>query len=193
MRDGILSAQKTAERNGDISLTGYSPQGGMPYTRGMEDLKPNSNPKKRKNLWCNCAAQEFIMVSPQMHDEFMLQYQLPIISKYKYVHYGCCEDLTNKIDMLRKVPNLRMNSVAPSANMEKCAEQIAEDYLISWRPNPTDMVCTDWNEQRVVNIMNKAKSTFKNNHYLIHLKDNETLGGDIDRLRRWVKLVRSTF
>ncbi|MCK4981660.1 MAG: hypothetical protein KAS17_01990 [Victivallaceae bacterium] len=190
MRDAILTAQDKAEQAGDISLSGYSPQGAMPYTRGMEDLKPNSGPKKRKDLWCNCAAQEYIMVSPQMHDEFMLQYQLPIVSKYRHVHYGCCEDLTNKIDMLRKIPNLKMISVAPSADMEKCAEQIAQDYLISWRPNPADMVCTSWDKERVTRIVKSSQSTFKNNRYCIHLKDNETLGGEMDRLQRWVSLVR---
>ncbi|MBU8901531.1 MAG: hypothetical protein KOO69_02210 [Victivallales bacterium] len=190
MRDAVLAAQEKAEEAGDISLSGYHPQAPLPYTRGMEDLKPNSGPRKREDLWYNCAAQEYIMVSPQMHYEFMLKYQLPIISQYKHVHYGCCEDLTNKIDMLRKIPNLRMISVAPSCDIEKCAEQIGKDYLISWRPNPTDMVCTNWDEVRVSRIVKSAKSTFKNNRYCIHLKDNETLGGEMDRLQRWVSLVR---
>ena len=63
--------------------------------------------------------------------------------------YGCCEDLTNKIDILREVKNLRQIAVAPAANLEKCAEQIGGDYVISWRPNPTVHVCTTFDRDPI--------------------------------------------
>ncbi len=190
MRDGVLAAQEAAEQAGDLSLAGFWPQHPMPYARDMEELRPNSGPRMRSELWYFCAAQEFIGVSPEMHDEFMLRYQLPIVSRYKRVHYGCCEDLTRKIDMLRRLPNLSIVSVTPSADVRVCAERIGSDYLISWRPNPTDMVCTSWDEDRVRTITRQAREAMKGCRYCVHLKDVETLNGDLTRQTRWVALTR---
>ncbi len=78
MRDGILAAQDAAEAAGDWSLTTQANQA-MAYCKELEQPRANSGPRLRKDLWCHCAAQEFTLISPAMHDEFMLQYQLPII------------------------------------------------------------------------------------------------------------------
>ena len=55
------------------------------------------------------------------------------------------EDLTNKIDMLRTIPNLRRIAVSPFANVRRCAEQIGTDYVMSYRPSPADMVSYGFN------------------------------------------------
>ena len=79
------------------------------------------------------------LVEKQISDEeFLLRYQLPILEKFGLVSYGCCEDLTRKIDMLRRIPNLRRIGIAPAADVAKCAEQIGRDYVLSYRPSPTD-------------------------------------------------------
>jgi len=36
--------------------------------------------------------------------------------------------------------------VTPLANVRVCAEQIGADYVLSWRPNPSDMVCCGYKE-----------------------------------------------
>ena len=46
------------------------------------DPAPNRGPVRRADLWTFVAAQEFTLISPAMHDEFLLQYQLPIMSKF---------------------------------------------------------------------------------------------------------------
>ena len=74
----------------------------------------NSGPRKRKDLWGFCAAQEFTLVSPAFHEEFLLRYQRPIYEQFGLVHYGCCENLTHKIDMLRSIKNLRSIAVSGS-------------------------------------------------------------------------------
>jgi hypothetical protein len=143
-----------------------------------------------KQLWWYCAAQEFTLISPAMHDEFMLQYQLPIIKQFGLCAYGCCEDLTRKIDMLRQIPNLRVIAVTPRADVRRCAEQIGRDYVMSWRPNPADMICCTFDEGRIRRIISDGLAAAGNLHTHIHLKDIETVEGDTTRLARWVKIVR---
>ncbi|MEI6519958.1 MAG: hypothetical protein WCO98_07960 [bacterium] len=190
MRDGILTNHNEAEAAGDFSLTDSSSQEPF-YCDDMEILKPNSGTRKINELWGFAAAQEFTLISPDMHDEFMLQYQMPIYRRFKHTSYGCCENLTNKIDILRQLPNLRVIAVAPTADVGKCAEQIKDDYVFSWRPNPTDMVCCGWNESAIKKTISEGCEAAKDCHLVIHLKDIETVEGDPTRLRRWVELVRS--
>jgi hypothetical protein len=190
MRDSILKNNQEAEDAGHYTLTSGHNQA-MTYADPLPRPKPNSKPCKRKDLWGFCAAQEYTLVSPEFHDEFMFQYQLPIMAHYGLVHYGCCEDLTRKVGMLKKLKNLRSIAVTPVADIRRGAAAIGRDYIVSWRPNPTDMVCTEWNEDRIRTIITEGKDVFKDSFYHICLKDVETLRGEPDRLARWVRMVRA--
>ena len=190
MRDGILANQAAAEAAGDLSMTAGHNQA-LPYSRELPDPKPNVPGVRRDRLWAFAAAQEFTGISPAMHDEFLLQYQIPIMARFGLAAYGCCEDLTNKIDMLRQVPNLRRIAVTPRANLARSVEQIGGDYVISWRPNPTDMVCCGFDEGAIRKIIGSGVATARGCHLDITLKDIETVEGETARLKRWVELVRA--
>ena len=162
----------------------------MPYAEELADPAANVNGVTRSQLWGYMAAQEFTVVSAAMHDEFLLQYQLPILKAFGLVSYGCCEDLTRKIDMLRQIPNLRRIAVTPSANVARCAEQIGPDYVFSYRPNPVDMVCYGFDSERIGSILRQDLRACKHCHVDITLKDVETVQGDPERVRNWVALTR---
>ncbi len=189
MRDGIVRTHEQAEAAGDWGLGAHQNQA-MPYAEELRDPAPNVNGVQRNELWCFMAAQEFTAVSPEMHDEFLLQYQLPIIKPFGLVAYGCCEDLTRKIDMLRQIPNLRRIAVSPFADVARCAEQIGTDYVLSYRPSPADMVSYDFNPDRIRHILQRDLEACKNCHTDITLKDVETVQNDPERVRRWVALCR---
>jgi len=189
MQQAVLACQDAGEAAGDYSLTFQENQAEI-YCHGLEPPHANSGPRKRKDLWCHCSAQEFALVSAEMHDEFLLQYQLPIIRQFGLVAYGCCEDLTRKINMLRQIPNLRQIAVSPMADIEKCAEQIGTDYVISWRPSPADMVGYGFDEDRIRKTIGHAMDATKGLHVHVLLKDIETVGGEPERLARWVRVAR---
>ncbi len=189
MRDGILANNRQAEEAGHYTLTCGNQQA-PPYAEELPRPQPNSEPVKRSALWGFCAAQEYTLVSPAQHEEFLFRYQRPIMEPFGLVHYGCCEDLTEKIGMLRQLPNLRSIAVTPSANVGRCAEAIGRDYVISWRPNPSDMVCTSWDEDRIRRILREGANALRGTVFHVHLKDVETVQGEPDRLRRWTALAR---
>lgn len=130
------------------------------------------------------------MISPEFHEAFLFRYQIPILEHFGLVHYGCCEDLTGKIPMLRQLKNLRSIAVAPRADLARCAEQIGRDYVLSWRPSPADMVCCGWDADRVRTIIRHGLDVGRGCAVHILLKDVETLQGAPDRLARWVRIVR---
>jgi hypothetical protein len=190
MRDGILGVHEEAERMGDWRRTSHSNQA-MCYCRELVPPAANSPPCRRKDLWYFCAAQEFALVSPDMHREFLLEYQLPILMNFGLVAYGCCENLTRKIDLLRSIPSLRRIAVSPTADVARCAEQIRRDYVMSWRPNPTDMVCSGFDEQRIRSILRAGLAASRGCCIDITLKDVETVEGQPLRLARWVQIART--
>ncbi len=189
MSDGILKTHAEAESAGDWGLCAHQNQA-MPYAEELEDPAPNINGVRRNQLWGYMAAQELTAVSPAMHDEFMLQHQLPILKQFGLVAYGCCEDLTNKIDILRQIPNLRRIAVSPFANAARCAEQIGRDYVLSYRPSPADMVSYGFDRNRIRAILTRDLDACKDCHVDITLKDVETVEKDPERVKNWVTITR---
>jgi hypothetical protein len=122
----------------------------------------------------------------------MLQYQIPIMAKFGLSAYGCCEDLTNKIDMVKQIPNLRRIAVTPRADVRRSAERIGPEYVSSWRPNPAETVCCGFDAERIRKTVREAKEAFEKNgcHYDVCLKDVETVENRPERLREFVRIVR---
>ena len=89
-----------------------------------------------KSVWYRRMAQAFGVVSPEMFEEFELKYAEPLAGRFAYTYYGCCEPLDDKIEKLKKISNLRKIGCSPWANVEKCAEQIGGNYVLSRKPNP---------------------------------------------------------
>jgi hypothetical protein len=190
--DGILKTHSEAEAAGDWGLCCHQNQA-MPYAEELPDPAANANGVRRSRLWGYCASQEMALVSPAQHEEFLLRYQKPILEKFGLTAYGCCEDLTRKIDMLRQIPNLRRIAVSPFADAPRCAEQIGDKYVLSYRPSPADMVGYGFDEERIRRILRRDLEACRANDCCVDitLKDVETVQGDTDRVRKWVATTRS--
>ncbi|MFP4057770.1 MAG: hypothetical protein ACLF0G_12970 [Candidatus Brocadiia bacterium] len=190
MSEGILRTHDEAEAAGDWRLCNHRNQA-MPYAAELPDPAADPRPASRDRLWVFMAAQEYALISPAMHDEFLLQYQMPILEKFGLAAYGCCEDLTRKIDMLRQVPNLRRIAVTPVADVAACARQIGTDYVLSWRPNPSQMICCGFQPDLIRRVIRRGMEAARDCIVDITLKDVQTVGGRPEDLREWVSLVRS--
>ncbi|MFW5980803.1 MAG: hypothetical protein ACOCRB_02145 [Halanaerobiaceae bacterium] len=190
-RDGVLKVHQEAEAEGDWQLANHQNQS-MPYCHELKEPEANSGPVMRNELWGFMAAQEFAEMSPEHHYEFMLKYQIPIMEKFALTAYGCCEDLTHKIDILREIPNLRRIAVTPFADVAKCAEKIGTDYICSWRPSPAATVCNKFDENNIEKIIRNGLEEFKKHNCFVDicLKDVHTVQNDPDRLKKFVDIVR---
>lgn len=191
MRDGILKAQDEAEAAGDYSLLSHENQS-MAYIDGLEGPCGGDVRVNRSQLWDFHAAQEYALISPEHHKEFLLDYQMPIIEKYAYSSYGCCEDLSKKIDMVKNIKNLRRIAISPFSDERVCAQQIGGDYVASWRPDPAATVCLGFDRDNIRSILKKARKAFEDNDclYDICLKDVQTVGNDYNRLIEFTHIAR---
>ncbi|MBQ4323002.1 MAG: hypothetical protein IJC19_03595 [Clostridia bacterium] len=92
-----------------------------------------------KATWYRTMAQGFSDVSPEMHEEFEVDYAREIAPRFAYTYYGCCEPLDRKLDVICKIPNLRKIGVSPWAKQEVMAEYMGGKYVYARKPNPANV------------------------------------------------------
>ena len=188
MRDAVLANLEKGEADGDWT-TVESVSYVMDHTNGLPKPRANLYGTKLKDLWLFTQAQDFELVGPEQHEEFLLNYQMPIMEKFGLVSYGCCETLDRKIDMLRKIPNLRRIAIGPNADVKRNAEQINRDYIMSWRPNP-GIISVDHDRSRCRRFVRQGLEDSKGCNIEIMLKSMLTVENDLQRLVEFAQIAK---
>lgn len=163
-----------------------------PYSRELEAVEAKEGPSVH-SAWFRALAQPFGEVSPAMHDEYDIQYLLPIARKFGLCYYGCCEPLSDRIDILRRIPNLRKVGVTPWSSVEVSAEKLGKDFVFSRKPNPA-MVATTLDEDAVrKDIAHVMEACLRNSCPCeFVLKDISTVGYKPQNIIRWAQVVEET-
>ena len=148
----------------------------------------------RKNLWGRGTAQMFASVSPETHDEFEIEYAREFFDGFGLVYYGCCEPLHDKIDIVKKLPNLRKLSITPWANVRRAAEQIGGDYVLSRKPNPASVAVPRLDEEvlrrDILESLSICRETGTPCEFI--LKDISSVNYNPMNLTRWEQVVMET-
>lgn len=143
-----------------------------------------------KNCWVRMHGQEFDQVSPKMWDEFLIPYQKRIAEKYGKVEYGCCESLTNRIDMvLKRIPNLAMIICSIFSDMDKIIDAVGDKYVIQWRQHPTHLFFSE-DMSIIENTLREGFEKLKGCHFQIAIREVPSINNNPDRLSRFSAMVR---
>lgn len=148
---------------------------------------------KPVNVWGRAVAQIFGSVSKAMHDEFDITYAAKAMEPFGMVYYGCCEPLHNKIDILKKIKNLRKISITPWADINAAAEIAGGEYVIAAKPNPAN-VSVGFDENVIRKELKEITDAVKRNGCScdIVLKDISTVAGKPERLLKWAQIAMET-
>ena len=152
----------------------------------------DGNRVRAADCWVSGAAQIFSEVSPAMHDEFEIAYMKPIYERFGLVNYGCCEPLHHKIDIIRKISNVRAISVSPWARVEAAAEAMGNRYVMARKPSPSFVAFRDMDCDAVRQEIRCTLAACRGNGtpVVFVLKDITTVAGDPRRLRIWHDIVK---
>ncbi|NLO83081.1 MAG: hypothetical protein GX094_08520 [Clostridiales bacterium] len=189
--DAYLLMLDQLEKQG---LLGYG-QGTIHCSGAYTDELPAADfdPKRprAKDLWTCGMAQIFSTVSPAMHQEFELDYAEKWYKRFGLVYYGCCEPLHNKLDIVRKIPNLRKISMSPWVDQEKGAEKIGPDFVFSRKPNPAFLAGDSWDPAVVEEDLRKTLEICTRNDCPVEfiLKDISTVRYQPQRLWQWADIA----
>ena len=160
-----------------------------------DDLpKPGYDPEhtRAEDCWVSGAAQIFSEVSPAMHEEFEIQYLKPLYERFGLVNYGCCEPLHNKIDIIRKIKNVRAISVSPWANVDIAADAMGADYVMARKPNPAFLAFQQMDTNAIRKEVRHTLDACRRNNtpVVFMLKDLTTIKKEPHRLQVWHDLVK---
>lgn len=148
----------------------------------------------RANLWGRGTAQMFASVSPRMHDEFEIEYAKEFFDGFGLVYYGCCEPLHEKIDIVKKLPNLRKISITPWADVRRAAEQMGGDFVLSRKPNPASVAVAHLDEEALRRDILETLEICRENGTSCDfvLKDISGVHYNPMNLTRWEQVVMET-
>ena len=136
--------------------------GGLGYSDELP--APGYDPAhvRARDLWGNAAAQIFCTVSPRMHWEFALQYELRWMSRFGLNYYGCCDPLHRKLGILEKIPNLRKVSMNYLVNIDEAVANMGSRYVFSYKPNPAVFAEDTWDlakaQDELETVLGKARA-----------------------------------
>jgi hypothetical protein len=144
------------------------------------------------DLWGLSESQETVGVSPRMFEEFVFQYQEPIISRFGLSYYGCCEPIDKRIKIIKRLPNLRRLSVSPWCSQERMADELRKDYIFCRKPSPAMISTAVWDEDLIRDDLRTTWriATAAGCPLEFAMKDVHTLAGQPWRLGRWVQIAR---
>ncbi|TFG67999.1 MAG: hypothetical protein E4H27_08380 [Anaerolineales bacterium] len=169
----------------------YHSSGGNGYTDELP--APGFDPEHVRpcDMWCSAQAQELALVSPRQHAEFSLQYEKRLLEPFGLNGYGCCEDLTHKLDDVLTIPNIRRISISPFADVDACAPQLGGDYIFSWKPHPAHLVGR-FDEDRIRSYIRHTIEVAQAHGCVLEmiLKDTHTCEHHPERFDRWTQIAR---
>ena len=141
-------------------------------------------------LWGVGAAQVFAAVSPAMHEEFALRHEARWYERFGYNFYGCCEPLHDRVDVIKKnIPRLRKISMSPFVDFDRAVENVGDELVFAWKPNPAVLAAPVWDPQAVRKDMEKKLEKARNCIVEIHMKDISTVRYQPQRLWEWSQIA----
>lgn len=154
-------------------------------------LRPVSNDGKYtlKDCWVAGNSQEFDQVNPEMTQEFLIDYQNKIFERFGAVCYGCCENLTQKIDQVLTVPNLKIFVSSAWSDLSKIIERTEDKHCIMWRHSASDVTCLE-NLDKVRKDTEYGAKLLEGRRYQIVLRELQSLFGRETRIYDWAQMCK---
>jgi len=185
LRDSVLNALGRLSEAGIVTPDNRGPMTCCDFF-GPE---PVDGKYSLKNCWCSANSQEFDQVSPAMWEEFLLEYQKPSFERFGMAAYGCCENLTHKIDGVLSIPNLRVFVCSAWTSLDVVLERVGKDYCIMWRQKAGDVVFPD-DLRTIHDDLEEGMRRLQGRYYQVVLRELQTLRGHMDRLHVWAAHAR---
>ncbi|MGA2748907.1 MAG: hypothetical protein ABSG59_09045 [Verrucomicrobiota bacterium] len=163
--------------------------GGYGFTKALPNPNCQTIGVKPRQMWGCSNAQIFSEVSPEMHWEFALQHDFPWLSRWGLIYYGCCEPLDFKLDLLRRIVNLRKISMNYRVKVERAVRNVADQYVFSYKPNPAIFATDNWRPEEarreLITVLERARGC----HVEIIMKDISTVRYQPQRLWEWAAIA----
>ncbi len=191
-RDDHLHRLDLLEKNGLLTLNNegeYVGSGGSGWTKELPQKDFDGKHVRTMDMWGFAESQETIGVSPQMFNEFILPYQIPLLARFGLNCYGCCEPVDKRWEYIVKIPRLRRVSVSAWANIHDMAERLGDRYIYSWKPRPSDLAFPSIDKDAIRSYIRETVKAAKGCNLEIIMKDNHTIGNNPQNVIDWTRIA----
>lgn len=191
--DGVKSMLRQYEEYNLISLNNdgtFHYTGGIGYTNDLPAPGFDPGHVRLCDVWGAAEAQEFSSISPEMHEEFVLQYEREILEPFGLNGYGCCDDLSKKLDNVLKIKNLRRVAVCPWADIAEFTPVLKKNYIMTWKPQPAYLGAETMDEDLIYKDLCDGIRKAEGGILELILRDTHTCRHDPTRFTRWIELAR---
>lgn len=161
--------------------------GGYGYTSALPGAQDRMTGAHASQLWGCGNAQIFSEVSPEMHWQFSLQYEMKWLSCFGMNYYGCCEQLHRKLGILSRIPNLRKISMSPWADVSYAAPLCKDKYVLSIKVNPA--IFAAWDPDKARADIDRLLKQAEGCSCELIMKDVSTLKYKPQNLFAWARIA----
>ena len=156
-----------------------------------EELPVSTGNEKLTSCWWYISAQSLAGLSPAMYADFLQPYheRLAAALADNRVYYHGCEDLGEKMAIIKQLSNLRRFHVSPWTNLERAVERLGDNFVLEVHMSHADVLYTLSHEQiraKLREIMDIAGRCVID----INLGDIETVRGNPDVLTNWARIAQ---
>lgn len=194
LMEGRLRWLERIEALGLLSLNNendYVGSGGFGFTEELPAPDFDGGSVRLRDLWGFAESQEAVGLSPAMFEEFVLQYQLPILERFGLNCYGCCEPLHDRLHLLlAKVPRLRRISISPWCDRAKAAEALGNHYIFSWKPHPGQVSANPFDPEGIRRAIRETLEMTRGCVVEVILKDTHTCHRQPERFDLWTRIAQ---
>jgi len=157
----------------------------------LKDMPKEDDHALSGNAWAFGLAQLFTAVSPEITDEFEVQYMKRVFPYFGAVYYGCCDRLDDRMHVIEKLPKIRKLSCSPWSNREHFAEVMPDYCVMSNKPNPAYLASGKLDEQLVRDDIRRTIDAARahNRNLELLLKDISTVSHNPAALWRWQEIA----
>jgi hypothetical protein len=169
----------------------YHSSGGNGYTDALP--APGFDPQRVRpcDMWASAESQELAGVSPRMHRDFAMRYERELLEPFGLTGYGCCEDLSRKVEDVLALPHMRRVSISPFADVEVSARGMRDRAIFSWKPQPAHLAGL-FDEDLIRAYVRRTLEVCQENGCVLEiiLKDTHTCEHHPERFDAWTSIAR---
>ncbi len=193
LSDGQLHFLDNLQEQGLLSLNNgnqYVGSGTWGWTDELPVAGYRRDHVRTQDMWGFTEGQEITAVSPAMHWEFAMQYEVPIHKRFGLTYYGCCEPLEKKFEYVKRLPNLRAVSVSPWCDIRIAAEALQDAYIYSWKPHPAHLAAVHFDSDYVRAYIREMLEVTRGCVVMMSLKDTHTCNQQPWRFDEWTRVAQ---
>jgi len=182
---------KKLEEMGALALNNDSRacyNGGLSFTDELPaaDFTGRVRPK---DMWGFGIAQAAVSISPDMHQEFVTNYEKQVMELFGLNAIACCETVDRKMHLHRQIPNLRRISVSAFNNFEVVASKMGSDFIFSFKPRTNNVAGDHFNREDDYKYLTEVLKITRDCRVEIIQQEIITCRNEPMRLIEWSKIA----